>query len=83
MGLHAVGDCPQLRSLRNSVQHATAAHLGQYMMLQSLSILGPGWFPPDPIQFSFVEGLTPLTRVQHLHLTQCVPLKQFCHGLPW
>ena len=47
------------------------------MMLQSLSILGPGQFHPDPMQFSFVEGLTPLTRVQHLHLTQCVPLKQF------
>ena len=29
----------------------------------------------EPVHFSLVEALMPLTRLQHLHLTQCVPLK--------
>ncbi len=68
-----MGDCPQLWSLRHSAWQATAAHLGQYMMLQSLSFLSDDDRGKHPLHFSLVEGLTPLTRVQHLHLTECVP----------
>ena len=76
MWLHAVGACPLLRSLHHCACDATAAHLGQYVTLQSLygQIYNNGL---DVVQCSLVEGLTPLTRLQHLHLTQCVPLEYF------
>ena len=68
--LHAVGACPRLRALHHSAWGATAAHLRQYAMLQSLS----SQTTFEPMQPSLVEGLTPLTRLQHLHLTRCMPL---------
>ncbi len=64
-----MGPCPQLQSLHHSAENATAAHLGQYVMLQSLS----NRIIHEPAQCSLVEGLTPLTRLQHLYLTKCVP----------
>ena len=72
MWLHAVGACPQLRSLHHNAWGATAAQLGQYTMLQSLSDM---MRYDKTVQCSLVEGLTPLTRLQHLHLSQCVPRK--------
>ena len=78
MRLHAVGACPQLRALHHCAWGATAAHLRQYMMLQSLS----NRVTFGPTHYSLVEGLTPLTRLQHLHLTRRVPLKHFPSGVP-
>lgn len=70
MWLHAVGNCPQLQALHHNARDATAAHLGHYVMLQSLSdFIGNR---EEPILWLSVNGLTRLTRLQHLHLTQCV-----------
>ena len=66
--LHAVGDCPQLEVLRHAATRATAAHLQQYARLRSLSDLLCAALPATP---SLISGLAPLTRLQHLHLTQC------------
>ena len=44
------------------------------MMLQSLGFEVRGR-DLEPVQCSFVEALMPLTGLQHLYLTQCVPLK--------
>ena len=63
-----MGDCPQLEVLLHSARGATAPHLRQYMQLQSLSDLLCAALPTCS---SLVMGLTPLTRLQHLHLSQC------------
>ena len=72
--LHAVGACPQLQSLHHNAWGATAAHLGQHPMLESLT---SRIWRHQQTHFSLVEGLAPLTRLQHLDLAPCVPL-HFC-----
>ena len=69
-----MGACPQLQRLHHNAWGATSGHLVLYMMLQLLSFEFYGR-EPEPVHCSLVEALMPLTRLQHLHLTQCVPLK--------
>ena len=67
-----MGDCPQLQALKHSSWEATAAHLSRYAQLQALSEFLD---QPRPTRSSFlVADLKPLTRLQHLRLTQCVHL---------
>lgn len=72
--VHAVGACPQLEVLQHSANCVTAAHLRQYTRLLSLSDLLCAALPTPS---SFVTALTPLTRLQHLRLTQCALLGCF------
>ena len=69
--MHAVGACSKLQVLQHSAYEAAPAHLCCYGHLQSLSeVLGQA----RPTQGSFMAQLTPLTRLQHLRLDQCVLL---------
>ncbi len=67
MPAHAVGYCPDLRTLYHSARDVTAEDL---LQLPKLTTLRDNLFGPNNLSSSFVMGLQPLSRLQHIHLSQ-------------
>ena len=66
--MRAVRACPELRTLLHSAQAVTAQHLNRYPRLVSLGDL---LCAPVPLPHTLVAGLSRLTGLQHLRLSQC------------